>query len=125
LYGNESVEKSANLVGATKATGYNWLKDWNKEGYDGLHPKPKSGRPPRLSEKNKKKLETKLREKGSWGTREVQDLAKKEFRVEYSTWQIKRIMKKMGMNYAKPLQKDYRRPENAEETLKKTWRKQK
>lgn len=28
-------------------------------------------------------------------------------------------MKSLGMKYAKPLQKDYRRPNNAEEILKK------
>jgi putative transposase len=40
--------------------------------------------------------------------------------VKYSSWQIRRIIKTFGMKYAKPLQKDYRRPENAEKILKKT-----
>ncbi|MEG3224753.1 MAG: IS630 family transposase [Methanobacteriales archaeon Met13] len=105
LYQDESVEKSANLVGATKATGYNWLRAWNKDGYNSLHPKPKSGRRSRLSDEDKKKLESMLREKDSWITREVQDLVKREFGVEYSSWQIRRIIKSFGMKYAKPLQK--------------------
>lgn len=120
LYQDESVEKSANLVGATKATGYNWLKKWNKKGYVGLKPKPKSGRPSRLSDENKEKLKRLLSEKDAWSTREVLDLVKKEFGVEYSNWQIKRIMKSLGMKYAKPLQKDYRKPEDAAKQLKKT-----
>jgi len=119
LYRDESVEKSADLVGVTKAAGYNWLKAWNKDGYDGLQLKPKSGRRSKLSDEDKKKLEAMLREKYSWVTRDIQDLVKKEFGVEYSSWQIRRIIKSFGMKYAKPLQKDYRRPENAEEILKK------
>lgn len=120
LYQGESVEKSANMVGVTKATGYNWLKEWNKEGYQGLKPRPKSGRPSRLSDEDKEELKALLTEKDAWSTREVINLVNKHFGVEYSTWQMKRIMKKMGMRYAKPLQKDYRRPDDAEETLKKT-----
>ena len=56
LYQRESVEKSADLMGVTKATGYNWLKAWNKSGYEGLLLKPKSGRPSRLFDTNKEKL---------------------------------------------------------------------
>jgi putative transposase len=120
LYQDESVEKSANLMGVTKASGYNWLRAWNKDGYDGLKPKPKSGRYAKLSNEDKTKLKNMLKEKDSWITREIQDLVKNKFGVEYSSWQIRRIIKSFGMKYAKPLQKDYRRPENAEEILKKT-----
>jgi putative transposase len=119
LYQDESVEKSANLMSVTKASGYNWLRAWNKDGYDGLQPKPKSGRHARLSDEERKELKNILREKDSWTTREIQDLVKREFGVEYSSWQIRRIIKSFGMKYAKPLQKDYRRPGNAEEILKK------
>ncbi len=38
----------------TKATGYNWLRARNKNGYDGLKPKTKSGRPSRISNEDKK-----------------------------------------------------------------------
>lgn len=119
LYRGESVEKSADLICVTKATGYNWLKAWNKHGYEGLLFKPKSGRPSRLSDTDKEELEKILRKKDTWETREVQDLVKKEFSIEYSSWQIRRIMKSLGMKYAKPLPQDYRRPENAEDILKK------
>lgn|GEM_PF-233352 len=106
LYRGESVERSADLIGVTKATGYNWLKAWNKHGYEGLLFKPKSGRPSRLSDTDKEELERILRKKDTWETREVQDLVKKEFGVKYSSWQIRRIMKSLGMKYAKPLPQD-------------------
>lgn len=120
LYQGEGVEKSANLVGATKATGYNWVREWNEDGYEGLLPKPKSGRPSRLSDEDKEDLKNILSKKDAWSTREVLDLVKKELGVEYSSWQIRRIMKSLGMKYAKPLQIDHRRPEDADEQLKKT-----
>ena len=60
-----------------------------------------------------------LKEKDSWTTKEVQKLIEEEFGVGYSSWQIKRILKSFGMRYAKPYQKDYRKPDNAEDTLKK------
>ena len=83
-----------------------------------MKPKPKSGRRSRLSDEDKKELKDMLGKNDSWTTREIQDLVKREFGVEYSSWQIKRIIKSFGMKYAKPLQKDYRRLENAEEILK-------
>ncbi|OFV68582.1 MAG: transcriptional regulator [Candidatus Syntrophoarchaeum caldarius] len=39
---------------------------------------------------------------------------------EYSIRHLSRILKSFGMKYSKPYQQDYRRPENAEEELKKT-----
>ena len=41
------------------------------------------------------------------------------YRVEYSSKQVRVIMKNMGMNYAKPFQHDRRRPDDAEGRLKK------
>ncbi len=118
LYKGEGVEKAAELIGITKATGYNWLKSWNSRGYEGLIPQFAGGKPPKLSNDQKKELKEMLKDK-SWTTKEVQELIKKKFGVDYSSWQVRRILKSMGMKYAKPLQKDYRKPENAEELLKK------
>jgi len=84
-----------------------------------LQSKPKSGRRAWLSDENKKELEAMLKEKDTWKTREIQDLVKKELGVEYSSWQIRRIIKSFMMKYAKPMQKYYKKPKNAEEILKK------
>ncbi len=50
----------------------------------------------------------------------MRELIKEKFGVEYSLRHVSRILRSFGMKYAKPYQKDYRRPENAEEELKKT-----
>jgi putative transposase len=119
LYKGMSVEEAADLVGVTKATGYVWLKRWNSDGYQALIPEFGGGRPSKLTKEQKEELKEKLKEKDSWTTREVQELIESEFGVNYSSWQIRRILRAFGMKYAKPYQKDYRKPEDAEDTLKK------
>ena len=113
------VEEAAEFVGVTKATGYAWLKRWNSRGYEGLIPKFGGGRPSKLKEEQKEKLKEILKERDSWTTKEVQELIKEEFGITYSSWQVRRILRSFGMRYSKPYQKDYRKPENAEENLKK------
>ena len=115
-----SVEEAAELVGVTKATGYVWLKRWNSIGYEGIIPDFGGGRPSKLTEEQKEELREMLKEK-EWTTKEVQEVieAELEFGVIYSSWQVRRILKSFGMRYAKPCQKDYRKPDNAEDTLKK------
>ena len=122
LYRGVSVEEAADLVGVTKATGYAWLKRWNSNGYEGLIPEFGGGRPSKLTEEQKEELREVLKEK-EWTTKEVQKLIEAEFGVSYSSWQVRRILRSFGMRYAKPYQKDYRKPDNAEDTLKKPgWR---
>ena len=117
LYKGLSVEESAELVGITKATGYSWLRRWNTSGYEGIIPEFGGGRPSKLTEAQKGELKRMLSERGSWTTKEVQKLIEKNFGVSYSPWQIRRILKSFGMKYGKPYQKDYRRPDDAEDTL--------
>jgi putative transposase len=119
LYYGYSVEEASKHVGVTKAVGYIWLKRWNQEGYSGLIPRFGGGRPPKLNYKDREKLRELLKERDSWTISEVQELILKEFGVEYSYWQVRRILKSFGMHHSKPYPKDYRRPENAEEILKK------
>jgi len=61
-----------------------------------------------------------LNTRDDWTTEEIRKLISKEYKVEYSLKQIRIILKKFEMNLAKPFQHDYRRPEDAEEILKKT-----
>ena len=55
----------------------------------------------------------------SKSSEEIRELIFNEFKVEYTSKQIRIILKNMGMRYAKPFSHDYRRPKNAEEILKK------
>lgn len=119
LYDGERVENAARKLGRVKATGYSWLKSWNKSGLEGLRPNfQRAGRPPKLSKEQREEMEEMLKDRKDWKTREVRSLIQKEFGVHYSLRSVSRLMRSLGMRYCKPFPKDYRRPEDAEERLK-------
>jgi putative transposase len=119
-YNGDSVEKAAEKVGVTKRIGYIWQDRWNDEGYDGIIPRYAGGRPSKLSEHQKNELEQILRQKEIWSTKEIKELISRGFNVNYSLKQVYIILRNMGMSFGKPYPRDYRRPPNAEEMLKKT-----
>ncbi len=119
-YEGVSVEDAAERVGISKPVAYIWQDRWNKEGYEGLKPKFAGGKPSKLSEDQKEQLKNILNKRDDWTTDEIKKLISEEFMVEYSLKQIRIILRKFGMKLAKPFPHDYRRPDNAEEILKKT-----
>ena len=72
-----------------------------------------------MSEEQRTILKDKLKD-GQYTTAQVRDIIIKEFGIEYTMKQVWVILKKMGMRHAKPYQHDKRRPEDAEDALKKT-----
>ena len=119
-FNGDSVEKASEKVGVTKRIGYIWQNRWNEMGYEGIIPRYAGGRPSKISEQQKSELEKILRRKENWTTKEIKDVISREFNVDYSLKQIYIILRDMGMNFGKPYPRDYRRPTNAEEMLKKT-----
>ncbi|MDD4749880.1 MAG: IS630 family transposase [Methanosarcinaceae archaeon] len=118
-YLGDSVEEATNKVGVTKKTGYYWQEDWNQGGYSALIPEFGGGRKSKLTDKQKNELRTLLEAKDYWTTREVLKLIKEKYNVDYSLKQIGVILHSFNMYYSKPYTLDFRRPENAEEILKK------
>jgi len=118
-YDGKSVEEASRLVGVAKPVGYDWQERWNESGYGGLIPRYAGGRPSKLSDHQKEKLQLLLKEKDVWTTDEVRLLISNEFSVEYTLKQVRIIAKNFGMKYAKPFTLDYRKPPNAEQILKK------
>jgi len=119
-YEGVTVENAAERVVISKPVAYIWQERWNKEGYDGLKPKFAGGKPSKLSDDQKEQLKEILDTRDDWTTEEIRKLISKDYKVEYSLKQIRIILRKFGMNLAKPFQHDYRRPEDAEDILKKT-----
>ena len=119
-YTGESVDRAAQQVGITKCVGYTWQKRWNEQGYAGLVPRYAGGRPSKLKEYQKEQLHALLEKRDDWTTNEVREYIKSAFGVEYTLKQVRIILRNFGMRYAKPYTRDYRRPEDAEERLKKT-----
>jgi len=119
-YQGDSVDKASEKVGITRMVGYHWQKRWNSLGYEGLIPRFAGGRPSKLTPEQKDHLLELLWEREHWTTEEVRDLIRGEFGIEYTLKQIRIILKKLGMRYAKPFPRDHRRPADAEDSLKKT-----
>jgi putative transposase len=88
-------------------------KDWNEKGYDGLIPSSRrGGKPPRLKEKDIEILQELLQQRDFWTTKEVRLLILKEFDVNLSYDQVRRILReRLKMHFGKPYPRDYRRPE--------------
>jgi putative transposase len=104
----------------TKRIGYIWQGRWNEKGYEGIIPRYAGGRPSKLTKQQKNELRQLLEQKESWTTKEVKELILREFNVDYTLKQIYIILRDIEMNFGKPYPRDYRRPPNAEEMLKKT-----
>ena len=120
LYEGKSVPEASAAVGINKVTGYKWLEEWNENGLEGLKPKYGGGRPPKLTKEQIEALKTILKTRDDWTTKEVRELIKDMFGIEYSLRHVSRILKSLGMKYGEPYQYDYRKPKNAEEEFKKT-----
>ena len=118
-YEGASVAESAKLVGTSKPVAYQWQERWNKDGYDGLIPRFAGGCPSKLLDEQKEELEEILHQRDDWSTKEVKELIFNRFNVTYTGKQILEILKKFGMHHARPYSHDYRRPEDAEDRLKK------
>jgi len=117
-YKGYTVEESASALGLTTKTGYNIQARWNEGGMAALEPNFGGGRRSRLTEEQKKELEYVL-SASAMSTKGVKEYIAEEFGIEYTNKQIYIILGKMGMNHAKPYPRDHRRPEDAEEILKK------
>lgn len=115
----DSVEEATTKVGVTKKTGYYWQEKWNKGDYTALTPNFGGGRKSKLTDEQIKELRALLENKVYWTTREVMELIKEKYGIEYSQKQIGVILHSFNMYHSKPYTFDYRRPENAEEILKK------
>lgn len=118
-YEGVSVEEAAKRAAISKPVAYIWQDRWNRDGYSGLIPKFAGGKPSKLSDDQKKQLRTMLNTRDDWTTEDVRRLILKEFNVEYTLKQIRVILKGFGMKFAKPFPHDYRRPDDAEDILKK------
>jgi len=116
-------DKVAEIMGVTTRTVYNWKTRYIQKGVEGLRDKPIPGRRSTLDEKDMDRLKSLLEERDYWTSNQVRALIKKEFGVEFTNRHIPRILRKLGLKYQKPYVNDYRRPENAEEILKKIYRK--
>lgn len=120
IYKGDTIKEACQKVNISEPTGYSWLDSWNKQGYKGLVPNFSGGPKPKVGEAEREELKRMLGEKDAWTLREVRELIKEKFNVEYSEMQVWRILTSWNMHHAKPYVLYKRRPDDAETILKKT-----
>ena len=117
LYYGDLVAEAADREGRSAATGRRWADAWNEGGLEGLMPSFGGGRPPKLDEDEQEELLEMLRDGQPWKSQEIQHLLKEEFDVEYHPDYLGKVLRELGLSYAKPRPKRPYRPENPEEIL--------
>lgn len=119
MYKGDTIKEACEKVDISEPTGYSWLDSWNEQGYEGLVPNFSGGPKPKLVDADREELKRMLVEKDAWTLREVRELIREKFNVEYSEMQVWRILTSWNMHHAKPYILDKRRPDDAETILKK------
>jgi len=118
LYDGKNIYEVAEILRKCERTIKEWLSRWNREGYEGLFPGKGRGRKPKLSEEEWDKILREIEGKGT--IKEVTVYVKTTRGVEYAyktVWKI--LRKKKKVRYGKPYIQNSKRPDNAEEILKK------
>lgn len=111
----EIMEKHA----ISQGTVYNWAREWEKGGIDGLKRKPGTKGHSKLTDEEFEELDEYIQKLGLKTAKEVRDFIKNEYHVKYSMRQIRRIMIKLGYSYTKPYKIYNKMPSDAKEQIKK------
>lgn len=103
----------------SQGTVYNWAREWENGGIDGLKRKPGTTGHSKLSDEEFKELDEYIQKLELKTAKEVHDFIKKQYHVDYSIRQIRRIMIKLDYSYTKPYKIYNKMPEDAKEQIKK------
>jgi len=80
-----------------------WLGRYQKDGVDGLRDKPRSGRPPKMSEEVQAEIRRELTSrKQGWTTDQVTQLIAEKGKVRYHFTHVYRLMHKWGFKEKVP-----------------------
>ena len=121
------IREVARIVGSSGSSVVRWRDAHKKGGDKALEPKPTPGRPRKLSDKKRQKLD-RLLDKGPeafgyktnlWTLERIAAVIRKKFRVCYHPSQVWRILRQMGYSCQKP---ERRARERNEERIA-TWQK--
>jgi len=102
IYKGDTIKEACEKVAVSEPTGYSWFDYWNKRGYEGLVPNFSGGPKPKLGDAERDNLKQMIAEKDAWTLREVRELIKQKFDVEYSDLQVWRMLTSWNMHHAKP-----------------------
>jgi len=96
----------AELLGCPQSKVAYWKSRFEKEGIKGLRTRPRMGKPKKLSENVREKIEKKLEENPyGWSIKEVRELIREVGGVTYSERHVIRLMHKWGFKRIRPRQR--------------------
>lgn len=100
LYQGDTVAEAADREGRSESTGDRWADAWNEGGLEALMPDFGGGRPPKLDEEERQDLLELLRDGEPWTSREIRQLLKREFDVEYHPDYLGTFLRNLGLSYS-------------------------
>lgn len=118
------LRDAAREFGCTHGKMAYWKNRYLKHGLNGLHTKPRSGRPSKLKPEQVRLIKRKVRRhnpKQGWTTKHIRTLIHKEAGVAYTSRHILRISQSWGLSQIKPRKRSaYSRQEDRDAFIKKT-----
>ncbi len=111
----------ARRVGVHRQSVSRWARELTETGRAGLKRAPRAGRPPRLSEADRRRLVAALKRgpeafgyaTGLWTARRVADLIARECRVTYSPGHVWKLLRQLGWSCQRPTGRALERDEAA------------
>jgi transposase len=118
---NLSLHEIARRIGCHASSVLRWRDAFNKGGKSALKAKPASGRPPKLTSKQKQRL-VRLLTKGAvaygyrtelWTTQRIADLIEHHMGVQYHRNHVGKLLHQIGWSHQKPERRAIERNEEA------------
>ena len=119
----KSIDEIASLLSKPRRTIHGWLTRFQKRGIGGKDSIKQSGRPATLTLTQRKNLVKDLERgpphniSGLWSTKELRDLLKRKYRVEFVNQHVWRMLVSLGFSMQRPRKQHYQKPNEEEIAL--------
>ena len=116
----KSIDEITGLLSKPRRTVHGWLTRFQKRGINGKDSIKQSGRPAILTLTQRKNLVNDLERgpphnsTGLWSTKELKDLLKRKYRVEFVNQHIWRMLVSLGFSMQRPRKQHYKKPNEEE-----------
>ena len=116
----KSIDEIAYLLSKPRRTIHGWLTRFQKRGISGKDSIKQSGRPATLTLTQRKSLVKDLERgpphnpTGLWSTKELKDLLKRKYQVEFVNQHVWRLLVSLGFSMQRPRKQHYQKPSKEE-----------
>ena len=114
----KSIDEIAYILSKPRRTIHGWLTRFQKRGLGGKDSIKQSGRPATLTLTQRKNLVKDLERgpphniSGLWSTKELRDLLKRKYYVEFVNQHVWRMLVSLGFSMQRPRKQHYQKPSN-------------